>query len=797
MANNIDASASFPKPDAPDAEKNTPEYGVQVAKAVYGANKDYLVLRNQRFYNANLYYKGKQPIGQYLDLLNINGKQAFIDIKFKPRPIAKKFVKIVMGGFMPKKETPSVSSTNPIVADKKQDVIDNAKWKILEKEFINTVQNSSGMQLETNAKYIPGTIEEAEFYYGLNNKQREELLLQMMIEFVMKTNNYKTVKRRLLKDLMVNNTAGVMDMIDASGKIAFEVVPSEELVYGPSKYDDFNDSAYFGRYKRMNISDFRKLNGNTMTEDQIYSVAKSFQNKNTNGLINYPFTQSYYTAFRRPYDSFVIDVLWVWYKAEKNIKTASGVDNNGRFVFDMGDNLDQKTNPNKTLEQKVIFVGYEGWWVVNTDFIVGWGPSSNMLKSDNELEKVESPLTVFMIDNDGEMDSTSMVEDMIGPIIEMDLDILKIQQIKAQQAPNGLLIDVEGLENIDLGLGRGALKPLELREIRSQQGDVYYRSKNEPGDPTPNTPVKELKGDFGNVLQELIADYNFQLGTIRDYIGVNEYRDGSTVNPKTGLGVIQNQMETSNAATMHMYDALLSIVTRLARHIAQRLWDAIRNPNIFSGYVEILGQENIDFIKNADLITSSLYDIDIEVDMSDEEKQNLESEIQIALSKGQITEADIIAIRNMPNMNYAAQYLAVISSKNQAQQQQIAAQNMQMNAEATNNALVLKTESEQKVASIQVQGASNVVEAKIQGEILKKKLDFYNTMREQAFVLGKELPAEIQQEIDEFNQEQKMIQAYGAQQMMANQQQAQQQAQQGQQQAPVQDPNHIQPKQIG
>lgn len=798
MDNNAASNTSFPAPDVSDSIKNTDEYGIQVAKAIYGANKDYLAIRNARFYDNNLYFKGKQPIGPYLDLLNINGKQAFINLKFKPRPVAKKFVKIISAGFMAKKENPSVSSLNPIVQDKKNDVINRAKWVILEKDFINNMQNQTGMQLEAKGVYIPGTVQEAEFYYGLNNKQQEEFLLEMMIKAVHKDNDYLSQKRRILRDLMVYGVAGVFDYVDQNGKIVYETVPGEELGYGPSKKEDFSDSNYFFRYKRMSVSDFRKLQGNKMTEEQIYSVAKSFANKNTNGLLNYPFNQSYYTAYRRPYDSFVIDLMWVWYKAEKNIKTSTGLDSKGRFVYDIGQAADIYESSNRTVEQKAILVGYDGWWVLNTDYIVGWGPSRNMLKRDDELEKVECPLSVYMIDNDGEMDASSMVEDMISPIVEMDLDILKIQQIKAQQAPNGLLIDIDGLDDIDLGLGRGALKPLELREIRSQQGDVYYRSHNEPGDVSQGPPIKQLNGDFGNVLQELVADYNFQLNTLRDYVGVNEYRDGSTVNPKTGLGVIQNQMDNSNNATQHIYDALVHLVKRLDRHIGQRLWDVLRNPDIFSGYRAILGDLNAEFISKADDITASLYDIDIETDMSDEEAQELQQQLGVAQSKGFVSIQDVFAIQNMPNKRYAAQYLSIIAAKNQAKQEQVQAQNVQANAQAANDSITLKAQSEQSIAQIKAQSDSNVAEAKIQGKIMEMKLEFYNTMREQAFVLGKDIPAEIQQEIDAFNQEQQAVQQYGVQQMLqAKQQQAQQAQQQQQAQAGQQpDPNHIQPTSV-
>lgn len=799
MAVDTNTNSVFPDPNSPDSIKNTDAYGLAVGKAIYNANKAYLNLRNERFMQARLYYKGRQPIGPYLSLLNVNGKEAFIDINFKPRPIAKKFVKIIVEGYMNKVEKPSVSSINPLVADRKQDVIDRAKWKISEKEWINKVQEQAQMQLEDPSAYLPSTVEEATFYYSMNNKQREELILEMMIQFVMNDNDYKEEKRKILKDLVIHNVSGVEDWIDANGRLRFEAIPAEELIYGPSKREDFDDSPYKARYKRMSVADFRNIPGNDMTEDQIYSVAKSFANKNSNGTVNYPFSPTFSNMTIRPYDDNVIDIIRFWYKTNRNLTYVEGVDKNNRTIFDIKDNVSQKTNSNKKIGSKPIMVGYTGVWVVGTDFIINWGMEKNMLKRDDALQKIESPISVFMIDNDGDMDSKSMVEDMISSIMEMDLDILKIQQIKAQQAPNGLLIDVEGLEDIDLGLGRGALKPLQLREIRSQQGDVYYRSKNEPGDASQGPPVKELKGDFGNLLQELIADYNFNLGNIRDYIGVNEYRDGSTVNPKTGLGVQQSQIEQSNNATQPIYSALVNLIRKLNRHIALRIWDAIKNGTSADAYKKILGDDNVAFIQESDDITASLYDVDIELDLSDQEKANLEQEKQIAINNGLIDIKDLAALNTMTNAKYAAQYLAIIAAKNKAEQQKMALANSEANAQAQAQSIGLKAQADQAIAQIQAQSAVAVIEAKTQGGLEKAKVDFYSNMQLQSFILGKELPPNIQQEIDAYNQEQKEMQAYAVQQMQqqqAQQAQQQQQAQAQQQQQGQQNPNAINPKSI-
>ena len=76
-------------------------------------------------------------------------------------------------------------------------------------------------------------------------------------------------------------------------------------------------------------------------------------------------------------------------------------------------------------------------------------------------------------------------------------------------------------------------------------------------------------------LQELITVYNHYLERLRDEIGVNEYREGATVNPKIGLGVQQAQIAASNNATDFIYSAYLSIYQQTSFKIALLLYDSV------------------------------------------------------------------------------------------------------------------------------------------------------------------------------------------------------------------------------
>ncbi|WP_347852423.1 hypothetical protein, partial [Planktomarina sp.] len=82
-----------------------------------------------------------------------------------------------------------------------------------------------------------------------------------------------------------------------------------------------------------------------------------------------------------------------------------------------------------------------------------------------------------MATNIRDMMPKSMVESCTGFADMLQLTHLKIQQAIAKAKPDGLIIDIEGLENVQLGKG-GDLQPLDLHDIYEQTGVFYYRSKN-------------------------------------------------------------------------------------------------------------------------------------------------------------------------------------------------------------------------------------------------------------------------------------------------------------------------------
>ena len=123
------------------------------------------------------------------------------------------------------------------------------------------------------------------------------------------------------------------------------------------------------------------------------------------------------------------------------------------------------------LENEVV---YGGMYIMGTDKLFNYSLRTNVPKNMHDLSRADLSYSVVAT-NMEEMMPKSMVDSCIGFADQLQLTHLKIQQSVAKAKPDGIIIDIEGLENVQLGKG-GELQPLELHDIYEQTGCLLYTS---------------------------------------------------------------------------------------------------------------------------------------------------------------------------------------------------------------------------------------------------------------------------------------------------------------------------------
>ena len=313
----------------------------------------------------------------------------------------------------------------------------------------------------------------------------------------------------------------------------------------------------------------------------------------------------------------------------------------------------------------------------------------------------------------------SLVERIIPYVDEMQQIHIKIQQIIAKARPNGIYIDVAGLNEISLGDG-DILTPLEAMRIYDETGNVLGTSLTQEGDFNyGREPIRELKNGVIDGLDRLIGAYNHYLNLLRDAIGIPQGADASAPHPDMAVGVQQQLALNSNTATRHILDGGLNITRRLGKGLVLRLKDIFEYSDLKEVYINAVGKINIKILEAIQRYHLHDLGINIELKPDTEERQYLEKNIDTALSRDLITLDDAIDIRNIDNTKLANELIktrrirrekAKVENEKNLEKQR--AEGQAMVAERASQARMQENQSK-------IQGELQVVEAKSRAKMME------------------------------------------------------------------------------
>jgi hypothetical protein len=744
--------------------KRDTEEGLKISKFLQKAyNSGYFTRRNKKFEKNRKFSRGKQPMQEFLDLLNVDGKEAFVNLDMKAPAIAPKFMQVIIGGFMKRDEKVRATAIDPVSVERKKYDRDEAEFRMNFGDEVRGIEQQAGVKLMAEGDFTPADYDELELYFGLEYQLPEEILFEKGCDYVFYENGWPVIKRKILEDVSETGLGATKVTTGPNGKINLRRVVPENSFYGFSNYDDFRDVSFIGEVLSMKLVDIRNQYPN-MPEEKIWQLAK--QAKQYSQSVKWDDRFRY--SIDRPYDDWTVDVLDYEIKTIDSMMYQAKTNKYGNLTaVDRKDKAPQRLGDNKELITKDMYVIYRGVYVLNTDTMLEWGVAKNMIKPSTTKEIADAyfSYSVYMHEN-LDLENMAIPERMETSIRQMTLAHLKIQQLIAKLRPSGLIIDIDSLSDINIGQAK-ALSPLELQAVYDQTGNIYYKRRTEDGDSQNGIPIQEAPNS-GSVsqIQQLIMVYNHYLERLRDEIGVNEYREGSGVNPKLGLGVQQAQIQASNNATDFIYDAYLSLYQQTAFKISLLLYDSV----LYGG------KQYADYL-SPDKVKGKQFDVKIEVMPDEKERQFLEGMIQTALSAGMVDFEDAFRIRSIKNTKLAEMYLKKAKKNKEKAEMDKARQNSEMNAQSQQQSIQAKAQADAQLQQVEAQSKIAVVSTEMKMKQDLSQQEFIQTALLKSFELGRPLSEELQALVNQYftkkQQEEMMMQ-----QQAMEQQQAAEEAQQ-------------------
>tara|TARA_R110001632_G_scaffold51840_3_gene128931 strand:- start:1 stop:1140 length:1140 start_codon:yes stop_codon:yes gene_type:complete len=294
----------------------------------------------------------------------------------------------------------------------------------------------------------------------------------------------------------------------------------------------------------------------------------------------------------------------------------------------------------------------------------------------------------------------------------------------SRMVPDGVFLDVDGLAEVDLGNGTN-YNPAEALNMYFQTGSVLGRSLTQDGDMNrAKVPIQELQTSSGGAkIQSLIQTYQYYLQMIRDVTGLNEARDGSAPAKDALVGLQKMAANQSNVATRHILQASCYISLRICENISLRVADSLEFALTSNSLQSSISKFNAATLSEISKLNLHDFGIFLELEPDDEEKSQLEQNIQVALQTGGIDLEDAIDIRQVRNLQLANEMLKDKRRKKQAAAQQAQQANIQAQAQAN-------AELAEKAAMSEVQKQQALTAEKVSVEQAKSQFEIQRMQAE-------------------------------------------------------------------
>jgi len=695
-------NSSFPSQVVSNEEKGTFEYGRQVAQAIeyewfrQGRTNGNRYLTNwNNFHNLRLYARGEQSIQKYKDELSINGDLSYLNLDWKPVPILSKFVDIVVNGISQKAYDIKAYAQDPQSVKKRTDYASKLYEDMIAKDYIETVKQTLGIDLyqSPSIDVIPESKEELELKMQLSYKQSIEIAEEESINTVFAQNKYDLVRRRLNMDLTVLGVAAAKTSFNIAEGVKVDYVDPSYMVYSYTEDPNFEDIYYVGEVKSITIPELKKEFPN-ISEKELERIQ------------NMPGNKSYITGWGQ-YDENTVQVLYFDYKTYHNqVFKIKQTDQGLMKAIEKPDTFNPPENDNFERVSRTIEVLYNGAVVLGTDTMLKWELAENMSRPYADTTKVAMNYAICAPRMyKGRIES--IVSKCIGFADMIQITHLKLQQVLSRMVPDGVYLDMDGLAEVDLGNGTN-YNPAEALNMYFQTGSIVGRSLTQDGELNHGkVPIQELSSSSGGAkIQSLIQTYQYYLQMIRDVTGLNEARDGSVPDKSTLVGLQKLAANASNVATRHIVQSSLYLTLKLAENVSLKIADALRFPLTRASLQNSISTYNIKSLD--EVINLNLHDFGIflELEPDEEERAQLEQNIQVALQSGGIDLEDAIDIRQIKNLKLANQMLKIkrkvkMERDQAAQQANIAAQ-ADAQAQTAERTAMAEVQKQEAVASTKV-----------------------------------------------------------------------------------------------
>lgn len=712
---------SIPDPLAPFETKMQKPYGLSIAKMIGG---DWfgggLITSNTAFWERReyvrrkrLFVRGEMDQGYFKNsMVKMDGELNELNLDFTPINWGEKFNRIVSNGLSDKNYRLDVRATDKLSALQKSRQQDYYLKHMISREMLKKVKEMQGIDLLPED--LPEDQDEIKMFLEIKDRPKIEIAEEMLIDFIMKTNNWDFLSSQYDKDLVDVGLMCCRVYIDKNDGVKLAWVDPENYIHSKVTRSDFFDKYYEGVVDTITVSDIKREAGDELTEAELRHIAKTYAGTNRGNL-------DYDTCGFNEILDYRVHVLRFAYKTSKDMTFKSKMRAGKAVRLSRRDSTFIPPNRSDAGVYKATFDTWvEGTYIIGSDYLYNYKECENLY--DDVMNKATSPF-ITMAHDIYENRLRSFSDNIEVLVKQLQKVSLKIQHLVSELTPDLKEIDLDQLAELDDGKGGVKKERWEQALKIMRVHGVTFKKRIDMGhegakDSAAVKPYQQGQGSALGVLLNVAAYYYNQ---IRENTGINPARDGS-MNPDTLVGVNQMAQLASNTVTADIVEKSKMFKQRICETISVRLHTVFsykEAKRIREVYENVVGKTLLDSVEVMKDRHLHEFGFTFEMYPTAEEMKEFRDDLTLGIQEGSVDPE--VKYRAMQiartNTKLATEYLMYnrrkrMKLRQQEEMQRIQAQS-QANIQSTQAAAQAEIQKHSAMAQIDIQKAAKLSEIKL------------------------------------------------------------------------------------
>ena len=692
---------SYPDHNIPNSQKGK-KWIMKYGQAMWSEWK------NSTFYNSRdkmiecqQYAKGQQSTDKYKKSLDVEGNQGFLNLDWTPIAVLPKYIDIVVGKILRTGLRVETRSIDKLGVDTRQFFKHSQLARVALSERMKdseVFQQMFGVKMDT---------EDLEVFMEMDYKDAYETVAEDAIKVTDEICDEEEIFRGVIRNITVEGIGGTRWYEDENGVVKYRKINPIEFVHSSTSNPDFRDAYHFGEVVYHTVSDLKAMDTNgDVTREQWLTIAKKSSEKNGNRKWN----QNEVDQGETWYDSFRIACLDFEFKSHKNISHSK---KRGKFQDIVKKRSDEYEAPEGVeMMKKAVSTWYKGFMIIDENIIFNFGEVTNVTRGDKATSTYSNAYSNFVVYapsiEDGDSELTSIARRAIPFVDGAQIGWLNFQNVVARAVPKGGYVDAKAMADAANLLKLGS--PLDILKLYKAKGWMIGVGDPNPG--TSNRPIMEMENGLGKDFNNYINAMDWNINQVREVTGLNQGVDASTPAPGALVGTAKIAEAATNNSLVPLLLAKKSVRERGAKCAIKKVQSVIiarakakmELPPVYKG----LGDLGLETLKSASSFALAEFAIRVRNEPSDEEIMAFRQELERAVQNQEITTAQSLKAKQLAkeSTSRAEAYLTKEIKKNKAEAAQKAQEEMQMNGQIQQQAVMAAAQKEQ--AKIQAEAQKEI-----------------------------------------------------------------------------------------